>query len=127
MIPLILVVDDKSHISQIMCRSLKNAGYDVDTARDGEEAMRKIDTAIPDVLIADMQMPDMDGQTLYECIERKYPARVGLAVLVSANTSKKLRTWARSRKNTKYMEKPVSQRRLVEHVNAHFETLPLVG
>lgn len=127
MSPLILIVDNEPHVSQVMSRSLKHAGYEVDTARDGEEAMRKIDMKIPDVLIADTRIRYLSAQSLCEKAERKYPERIGLAVLMSASNNIKLREWALNRTNTQYFEKPVSQRRLVEHVKEHFESMAPVG
>lgn len=68
---LILVVDDEAHILQVLSLKLRNAGYDVTTAVDGEEALeyacRRGDQA-PDLIITDFQMPYMTGLELCKAL-----------------------------------------------------------
>ena len=67
--PLILVVDDETHILHVVSLKLTRAGYDVITAEDGEEALELALEELPDVLITDFQMPIMTGLDL--CIQMK--------------------------------------------------------
>ena len=64
MIPKILVVDDNDSIRHLLSSTLKTEGYDVETAADGTEAIRKFQLSEPDVLVTDLIMPQMDGQDL---------------------------------------------------------------
>ncbi len=59
--PSILVVDDESHIQHVVSLKLRNAGYLVETAADGEEALHAIAARIPDLIVTDLQMPYLDG------------------------------------------------------------------
>ena len=59
--PCILVVDDESHIQHVVSLKLRNAGYTVETAADGEEALHAIAARVPDVIVTDLQMPYLDG------------------------------------------------------------------
>lgn len=60
----ILVVDDEAHIVQVLSLKLRNAGYTVEMATDGEEALELALKARPDLVITDFQMPYMTGLEL---------------------------------------------------------------
>ena len=62
--PLILVADDETHILHVVSLKLKNAGFDVVTAEDGEEALEVAIEQLPDLVITDYQMPYMTGLEL---------------------------------------------------------------
>ena len=67
--PLVLVVDDESHILHVVSLKVKNAGYRIITAEDGEEGLASAIEHQPDLIITDYQMPYMTG--LEMCIELK--------------------------------------------------------
>jgi DNA-binding response OmpR family regulator len=58
---LILVADDEAHILHVLSMKLRNAGFEVSTAEDGEEAMELALSEQPDLVITDYQMPIMSG------------------------------------------------------------------
>jgi CheY-like chemotaxis protein len=60
----ILAVDDEAHILHVVSLKLKNAGYTVMTANDGEEALELAATTPVDLLITDFQMPGISGLEL---------------------------------------------------------------
>lgn len=57
----VLVADDEAHIRHIVSMKLRNAGYQVITATDGEEALELCLAERPDLVITDYQMPYMTG------------------------------------------------------------------
>jgi two-component system, NtrC family, response regulator AtoC len=59
--PRILIVDDDVLLAQAIARLLKRAGYVVATARDGIEAIKKLDTEFFDLLVTDLHLPGVDG------------------------------------------------------------------
>ena len=59
--PYILVVDDESHIQHVVSLKLRNAGYVVETAADGEEALHAMSHRVPVLVVTDLQMPYVDG------------------------------------------------------------------
>jgi two-component system alkaline phosphatase synthesis response regulator PhoP len=65
----IMVVDDESHILHVVSLKLRNAGFEVVTAADGEEAFDVAMNEKPDLVITDFQMPFMTGLEL--CIKLK--------------------------------------------------------
>jgi cellulose synthase/poly-beta-1,6-N-acetylglucosamine synthase-like glycosyltransferase/DNA-binding response OmpR family regulator len=60
----VLVVDDDEMILALVADGLLRAGYDVTTAATGVEALAKLEEAIPDLVVSDVNMPDMDGFAL---------------------------------------------------------------
>jgi two-component system, OmpR family, alkaline phosphatase synthesis response regulator PhoP len=62
--PLILIADDESHILHVVALKLGNAGYDIVTAADGEEALELALERLPDLLITDYHMPHLNGLDL---------------------------------------------------------------
>jgi DNA-binding response OmpR family regulator len=60
----ILVVDDDQNIRELISVNLIAAGYSVTIAADGKEAMEKISATIPDLIILDIMMPEVDGWEL---------------------------------------------------------------
>ena len=60
----ILVADDETHILNVVSLKLKNAGFRVVTARDGQEALELAQQEQPDLLITDHNMPHMTGLEL---------------------------------------------------------------
>lgn len=57
----ILIVDDESYIVTSLSYVMKNAGFEVDSAGDGEEALEKVKAKAPDLVILDIMMPKLDG------------------------------------------------------------------
>jgi len=60
----ILIADDEAHIRHVLSMKLTNAGYQVLTATDGEEALELVQADKPDLLCTDFQMPYMTGMEL---------------------------------------------------------------
>ncbi len=59
----ILVVDDEHDIVTLIGKFLKKSGYEVITANDGLECIKKVETESPDLILLDNVMPNMDGPT----------------------------------------------------------------
>jgi diguanylate cyclase (GGDEF)-like protein len=70
--PRILVVDDDDDVRAFATTELEATGFLVDTARDGAEALLAIDDAPPDLVIADLEMPRIDGRELLAALRRRY-------------------------------------------------------
>ena len=62
----VLIVDDEIHIVQVVAIKLKNNGFDVITAENGQEALDAAISEKPDLIITDFQMPIMNGLELVE-------------------------------------------------------------
>lgn len=82
--PLILVVDDESHILHVVELKLRNAGFEVITAEDGEEAMALACQRLPNLVITDFQMPFMSGLELCMALRRRSSTRDIPALVLTA-------------------------------------------
>jgi len=69
----ILVVDDEEDLRLSLKFKLKSAGFDVDVAADGEEALEKLKAKPTDVVLLDINMPRMSGIEALTIIRQKYP------------------------------------------------------
>src|SRR3954449_1441774 len=76
--PRILIVDDDPNLLVLLADQLRADGYEIQTARDGQEALRRLQAGWPDLLIIDMMMPRMDGLTL----AREIKGRADLPIIV---------------------------------------------
>src|SRR5688572_2477100 len=80
----ILVADDESHILNVVSLKLRNAGFRVLTAADGQEALDLAAQEQPDLLITDYHMPHLSGIELCRRL-RQEPATAGIpAVMLTA-------------------------------------------
>jgi CheY-like chemotaxis protein len=80
----ILVADDESHILHVVSLKLKNAGYRVITARDGQEALEMAQQEKPDLLITDYHMPQLSGIELCRKLKQD-PATTNIpAIMLTA-------------------------------------------
>lgn len=57
----ILIVDDEPHILTAISFLLTQKGYEVDKATNGRQALQKVQTSVPDIVILDVMMPELDG------------------------------------------------------------------
>ena len=80
----ILIADDEAHILHVLSLKLKNAGYDVVTAVDGEEALDLCLMERPDLVITDCQMPFMSGLKFCEELRRHEDTRDIPAMMLTA-------------------------------------------
>jgi len=81
----ILVVDDERNIRNNLAMILENAGYHVDTAADGEEALTKCKEQFYDIAFVDIQMPKLDGLALLGNI-RGLRAKTAVVILTAYGT-----------------------------------------
>lgn len=77
----ILVVDDEAHIRQVLILKLRNAGYELLTAGDGEEGLQVAIRETPDLVISDFQMPYMSGLEMCKAMKSE-PKTSGIPVIM---------------------------------------------
>ena len=80
----ILVADDESHILNVVSLKLRNAGYRVLTARDGQEALELAVQEQPDLLITDYHMPQLSGLELCRKLKQDPTVRPIPAIMLTA-------------------------------------------
>lgn len=113
----ILIADDESHILNVVLLKLTNAGFEVRTAGDGQEAFDLATAQRPDLLITDYHMPHLSGLELCQKL-REQPATFGIPTIML--TARGYDLSADDTKNSgilKMLSKPFSPRQLLATVN----------
>ncbi len=86
--PRILLVDDDPNLLVLLAEQLASDGFEVITARDGAEALRRLESGWPDLLLIDMMMPRMDGLTLARVIKERADLPIIVLSAIDAGDSK---------------------------------------
>jgi CheY-like chemotaxis protein len=76
----ILLVDDEPNVRFVLAAVLEQAGYKVDVAEDGFKALRKIQQNMPDLVVTDLRMPNMNGFELLSIIRTRFVSVPTIAV-----------------------------------------------
>lgn len=82
--PRVLVADDEDSIRLLLLRGLRRAGFELLEARDGQEAIEKLDAADFDVVILDLMMPRVDGFGVVNHLIETKPRMLEKTVVVTA-------------------------------------------
>ncbi len=110
----ILIVDDDKSILQLLKMHLSKAGYNVLTAEDGVAAGRHVLKARPDLIIADVGMPYMDGYELVAALKADSATREIPVVFLTSRED--AADYAKQLGAVAYLHKPVLADRLLEIV-----------
>ena len=86
--PRILIVDDDPQLLVLLADELRADGYDIQTARNGDEALRRLSLGWPDLLIIDLVMPAVDGLTLAREIKSQADLPIIVLSAIDAGDSK---------------------------------------
>ncbi|MCG8390145.1 MAG: response regulator [Cytophagales bacterium] len=109
----VLVVDDSESIRELVGMTLESEGYQVHKSADGVEALDHLTSTEVDLVITDLNMPNMDGISLVREI-RKDDAKTGLPVLLLTTESQVAKKdEARQAGATGWIVKPFAQDRLL--------------
>ena len=82
----ILIIDDEPSIANGLKRLLSRDGYTVETVANGHLALTKLRERSYDLLLSDMRMPEIDGQSLYRTLERQYPHMLRRVIFLTGDT-----------------------------------------
>ncbi len=112
----ILVVDDAGLVRLYYRQALEAAGHGVDEALNGLEALEKLLQDPVDLVIVDVNMPQMDGFTFVQTLRRQdHPLCATPVLMISTESGPQDFAAARAAGANFYMVKPVSQPALVEY------------
>jgi chemosensory pili system protein ChpA (sensor histidine kinase/response regulator) len=112
--PAVMVVDDSLTVRKITGRLLERAGYRVTTAKDGVDALEQLAHGVPDVMLADIEMPRMDGFELVRAL-RAEPRLADLPVImITSRIADKHRQVAAGLGVKHYLGKPYDDAELLD-------------
>ncbi len=111
----ILVVDDEPRMVQMIVMNLKLEGYEVSSAPDGYQALEKVTKEMPDLVLLDIMMPEMDG---YETLKRIREVSSIPVIFLSVKAEEPDRVRGLDLGADDYITKPFSPRELVSRIKA---------
>ena len=112
----ILVVDDEPDAVELIRFNLRSAGYDVLTAEDGEEALKKARAAVPDLIVLDIMLPEVDGMEVCKILRRDSATASIPIIMLTAKAAEIDRVLGLELGADDYITKPFSPRELVLRV-----------
>jgi two-component system, OmpR family, alkaline phosphatase synthesis response regulator PhoP len=121
MIKTILVADDESHILNVVSLKLRNAGFRVVTARDGQEAFEMAQSEKPDLLITDYHMPQLSGIELCQKLKQDPSTSSIPAIMLTARGYQLEPGDTEQSGILRMLSKPFSPRQLLSTVNEVLE------
>jgi len=119
----ILAVDDERHIVRLVEVNLQRAGYEVVTAYDGREALEKVQSENPDLVVLDVMMPYMDGFEVLKSLKAD-PATAEIPVIMltaKAQDADVFKGWQSG--VDCYLTKPFNPMELLTFVKRIFDSL----
>ena len=114
--PLVMVVDDSITMRKVTTRVLERAEIDVLTAKDGLDAVEKLQDNIPDLMLLDIEMPRMDGYELATYMRNDSRLRRVPIIMVTSRTGEKHRQRALEIGVERYLGKPYQEADLLRQV-----------
>ena len=117
----ILVVDDEPQIRRMMRTTLTSSGYQVDEAKTGEEALEKLRSYQPDLVLLDLNMPGIGG--LEACRAMREGSDVPIVILTVRNAEKE-KVEALDAGADDYVSKPFGMQELMARIRAALRRAP---
>jgi two-component system alkaline phosphatase synthesis response regulator PhoP len=121
---LILSVDDERDVTDLVRFHLTKAGYDVQTAASGREALETVRLRRPDLILLDLMLPDIDGLGVCEMLRRQPATATIPVVILTAWATPDARHLGLDLGALDYLTKPFSPKELVARVHRLLDLRP---
>jgi CheY-like chemotaxis protein len=116
----ILVVDDEPHIVMLIRSRLMANNYEVITANDGQECLKKLVSEKPDLLILDIMMPKMDGYSVLVAIKEMREMTGDMpeipVVILTARVEARIKELVEQEQIQAYLVKPFDSKELLKTI-----------
>ena len=122
-IPKILIVDDDPDIIEILRYNLSLAGYEVKAASNGKEAIKKAKIFIPEIILLDVMMPEMDGIEACRLIREIPSLNNSRIIFLSARNEDYTQLTAFDAGADDYISKPVKPKILLKKISSIFKRI----
>lgn len=114
----ILIVEDEPDILEVLSYNLRQAGFEVSAAEEGEEALRLAEEHPPGLVVLDLMLPGMDGLELCRLLKQREPLRRVPVLMLTAKAEEVDRIVGLELGADDYVTKPFSPRELVLRIKA---------
>ncbi|MBL0233135.1 MAG: response regulator transcription factor [Chitinophagaceae bacterium] len=119
----ILIADDEPDILEILKYNLSNEGYEVTTAKDGDEALERARRIQPDLIILDVMMPKKTGVEVCQLLRMQPAFKETLIIFLTAVNDEGTQIRGLETGADDYINKPISPKLLLSRVSALFRRL----
>jgi chemosensory pili system protein ChpA (sensor histidine kinase/response regulator) len=121
----VMVVDDSITVRKVTTRILERNDMHVIAAKDGVDAVSKLQENIPDIMLLDIEMPRMDGFELATHVRNEARLRDIPIIMITSRTGDKHRQRAMQIGVNRYLGKPFQESELLENIQALLEETAL--
>jgi chemosensory pili system protein ChpA (sensor histidine kinase/response regulator) len=115
--PIVMVVDDSLTVRRVTQRLLERESYQVVLAKDGIDALEKLQSITPDIMLVDIEMPRMDGFDLTRNVRGDERTRHIPIIMITSRTASKHRNYAMELGVDAYLGKPYQEADLLAEIN----------
>ena len=119
----VLIADDEPDILEILKYNLAGQGYEVITAKDGDEALEKARRTLPDLIVLDIMMPRKTGVEVCQILRTQAAFKETLIVFLTAVNDEVTQIKGLETGADDYISKPISPKVFLSRVNALFRRL----
>ena len=110
----ILIVDDSASMRQLVTFALKDAGYDVIAAVDGKDALGKLNGTKVDMVVTDLNMPNMDGITLIKQLRSSPASKFTPVIMLTTESQESRKQEGKTAGASGWLVKPFTPDKLIE-------------
>lgn len=116
----ILIIEDEKDIGYMLSYYITKEGFNVEVSNTGADGLKKVDEFLPDLLILDLMLPDMDGFSICEFVSKKYKLPV---IMLTAKSSIEDKLQGLSIGADDYITKPFDVREVIARINCSFRRI----
>ena len=119
----IMIVDDDESVRSLLRMTLAEDEYEIDEATDGEQALRLLERAVPDLVLLDWEMPERHGSLVLDELKRRHPQLP--VIVLTAEIAEHHRSLAEALNVDVFLTKPFSPLELLETIERLLVEHPL--
>ncbi|MBL6691984.1 MAG: response regulator, partial [Pseudomonadales bacterium] len=118
----VMIVDDSVTVRKVTSRLMERHGYEVETAKDGVDAMNQLQDIRPDVVLLDIEMPRMDGFEVLRSVRRDENLKDLPIIMITSRTGEKHKRQAMELGVNQYLGKPFQEANLLATIDEVIES-----
>ena len=112
----ILLADDEPDILFTVKKRLQKNGFEVETAENGTQALEKVKVFLPDIVILDVMMPEINGYDVCRTLRSQPETQHLPVIMLTAKAQKFDKFWGEEMGATVYLTKPFDDKKLIETI-----------
>ncbi len=120
----VLVVDDEADLVRILQFGLQAIGYQVETASDGQEALKKARETKPDIILLDLMLPKLDGYKVCRLLKFDERYKNIPIIILSARTQEGDQLLAMEMGANRFITKPYDFAEVLSHIETLLKSVP---